>query len=69
MTREDRPTTGAPDDAPAQSGGVAGGSQGTDGISGGDDHGRKVRVGGSGSPGGQPDTTDRRPGPDSPAGD
>ena len=44
----------APEEGAAQTGGVAGGSQGTDGISGGYDHGRKVRSGGSGSPGGQP---------------
>lgn len=51
----------AGDDLPApkggtpQLGGVAGGSQGTDGISGGDDHGSKVRTGGSGTPQGRGD--------------
>ena len=54
VNREKDSTTDPTEESAAQTGGVAGGSQGTDGIGGGDDHGRKVRSGGSGSPGGRP---------------
>lgn len=69
MRREDEPTPGPPEETADRSGGVAGGSQGTDGISGGDDHGRKVRSGGSGSPGGQPVTVEHPPGSGRQSGD